>query len=47
MEKEYKKENSAIDKAEMIANNEYNQVIAPTQGLTSNGGFVQPQVTPI
>ena len=47
MEKEYKKENSAIDKAEMIANNEYNQVIAPTQGLTNNGGFVQPQVTPI
>ncbi len=47
MSNEIKKENSAIEKAESIANQEYNQVIAPMQGLSINGGFVQPQTVPI
>lgn len=47
MDKEIKKENSAIEKAEAIANAEYATIIDPMQGLSINGGFVEPQAAPI
>ena len=47
MDNEIKKENSAIEKAEALANEEYTQIIDPIQGLTINGGFVQPQTPPV
>ena len=47
MDNQFKKENSAIEKAESIANAEYTTVIDPMQGLSINGGFVEPNTVPV
>ena len=47
MDNEIKKKNSAIEKAESLADAEFTQVIDPLQGMSINGGFVEPQATPI